>query len=47
MPLELGPFLGAKRFGDPVQREKRKLILDLEQYRYQKSISDLEGIDIH
>ena len=47
MPLELGLFLGAKRFGDAIQREKRVLILDLEQYRYQKFISDLAGMDIH
>lgn len=47
MPLELGIFLGAKRFGDEAQREKRVLILDVEQYRYQKFISDLAGMDIH
>lgn len=47
MPLELGLFLGAKRFGDATQREKRVLILDVEQYRYQKFISDLAGMDIH
>lgn len=45
MPLELGIFLGAKRFGDAVQRRKRALILDTEQYRYQRFISDLAGAD--
>lgn len=47
MPLELGLFLGAKRFGDAIQRDKRILVLDVEQYRYQKFISDLAGMDIH
>lgn len=45
MPLELGIFLGAKRFGDEAQRKKRALILDTEPYRYQAFISDLAGID--
>lgn len=45
MPLELGIFLGAKRFGDDVQRRKRALVLDTEPYRYQAFISDLAGID--
>jgi hypothetical protein len=47
MPLELGIFLGAKRFGDNAQQDKRVLILDVEQYRYQRFISDLAGMDIH
>jgi hypothetical protein len=38
MPLELGLFLGAARFG---RREKRCLVLDREQY-----ISDIAGQDI-
>jgi hypothetical protein len=46
MPLELGVFLGAKRFGDSAQKLKRCLILDTEQYRFQKFISDLAGMDI-
>lgn len=46
MPLELGLFLGAKRFGDDGQRQKRCLILDVDRFRYQKFISDLAGIDI-
>jgi len=46
MPLELGVFLGAKRFGDKQHREKRCLILDVEQYRYQSFISDIAGNDI-
>lgn len=47
MPLELGLFLGAKRFGDKTQRRKRALILDLAPHRYQIFISDLAGMDIH
>lgn len=46
MPLELGLFLSAKRFGDRRQRKKRCLILDHQQYRYQKFISDIAGQDI-
>jgi hypothetical protein len=47
MPLELGLFLGAKRFGNKAQKLKRVLILDVEQHRYQRFISDLAGMDIH
>lgn len=47
MPLELGLFLGAKRYGDEVQKRKRVLILDTERYRYQRFISDIAGQDIH
>lgn len=46
MPLELGIFLGAKRFGDEDQSQKRCMILDREQYRFQMFISDLAGMDI-
>lgn len=47
MPLELGIFLGAKRYGVPAHKQKRVLILDIENYRYQRFISDLAGMDIH
>lgn len=46
MPLELGIFLGAKRFGAAQQRRKSCLVLDKEKYRYQKFISDIAGQDI-
>lgn len=46
MPLELGLFLGAKRFGINNQRKKSCLILDREPHRYQKFISDIAGQDI-
>lgn len=46
MPLELGIFLGAKRYGRGDQKRKICLILDRERYRYQKFISDIAGQDI-
>lgn len=46
MPLELGLFLGAKRFGTGRQRQKNCLIMDVDRYRYQKFISDIAGQDI-
>lgn len=46
MPLELGIFLGAKRFGGETHKAKRCLVLDTEPHRYQKFISDLAGMDI-
>ena|SRR2546430_6550609 len=46
MPLELGVFLGAKRFGTRVQKKKACLILDSKRFRYQKFISDIAGQDV-
>lgn len=46
MPLELGIFLGARKFGNRGQRRKVCLILDCEPYRYQKFCSDIAGQDI-
>jgi len=46
MPLELGLFLGAHRYGAGIQRRKLSLILDTERYRYQRFISDIAGQDI-
>ena len=46
MPLELGIFLGARRFGEGDHQNKACLILDREQYRYQMFISDIAGQDI-
>ena len=45
MPLELGIFLGAKRFGSSSSR-KRCLIMDRAPYRYKRFISDIGGQDI-
>ena len=47
MPLELGIFLGARRYGDSRSVQKRALILDTERFRFQQFISDLAGMDIH
>jgi len=46
MPLELGLDLGCKQYGEAYQQDKVLLILDIEQYRYQKFISDIAGQDI-
>ena len=45
MPLELGIFLGAKRFGGR-SSQKRCLVLDRAPYRYKRFISDIGGQDI-
>ena len=47
MPLELGLFLGCKRFGNGNHASKSCLIFDKEQFRYQKFISDIAGQDIN
>ena len=46
MPLELGVFLGAKRFGKGKHESKRCMVLDRDHYRFQKFISDISGQDI-
>ena len=46
MPLELGLFFGAKKYGSIKNKSKICLILDQEEYRYQKFISDIGGQDI-
>ena len=46
MPLELGLFLGAGRYGDKRQRSKSCKILDTERFRFQKFCSDISGQDI-
>lgn len=45
MPLELGIFLGARRFGSARQKRKSCLILDRERYRFQEFCSDISGQD--
>lgn len=47
MPLELGLDLGCKTFGTAYQKQKTCLIMDVEQYRYQKFISDISGQDVY
>jgi hypothetical protein len=46
MPLELGLFLGAKRFGGSGQRGKACLVLDTDPFRFQRFISDIAGQDV-
>lgn len=46
MPLELGIFLGARKYGDASQKKKTCLITDKEPYRYQIFMSDIAGQDI-
>jgi hypothetical protein len=46
MPLGLGIFLAAKRYGSGKQKKKVCLILDSAPYRYQQFISDIAGQDI-
>jgi len=46
MPLELGLFLGAKRYGGAEQRRKSCLVLDTIPFRFQNFISDISGQDI-
>ncbi|MEM0985332.1 MAG: hypothetical protein AAGJ32_03720 [Pseudomonadota bacterium] len=46
MPLELGLFLGAKRYGDALQKQKRLIVMDREAFRYREAISDISGQDV-
>lgn len=46
MPLELGVFIGARKFGSSLHKQKKILILDTHKYRYQKFMSDIAGQDI-
>jgi hypothetical protein len=47
MPFELGLYLGAKWFGAGSQSSKKTLIFDIDLVRYQSTISDIAGQDIH
>jgi hypothetical protein len=46
MPFELGLYFGCKNFGVNKQKRKACLVMDQEQHRYQKFISDIAGTDI-
>ncbi|CAH8204628.1 hypothetical protein [Vibrio aestuarianus] len=46
MPLELGLFLGCKRFASGRSKEKICIIFDKEKFRYQQFIFDISGQDI-
>ncbi len=45
MPFEMGVFLGARYFGNPIQKEKVSLILERNRFDYQKYCSDIAGQD--
>jgi hypothetical protein len=45
MPFELGVFIGCQIFGGDKHVEKTYLVLDREEYGYQKYISDINGQD--
>lgn len=46
MPLELGADLGLRLEGPARQRRRKTLILDAELHRYDKTLSDISGMDI-
>lgn len=46
MPFELGIDIGCRLFKEGVAKLKKCLILEKEQYRYQKALSDLSNSDI-
>ncbi len=46
MPLELGADLGLRLAGPLLQRRRKSLILDAEAHRYDKTLSDISGMDI-
>jgi hypothetical protein len=46
MPLELGIFLGCRRYGRPRDHRKMFLVMDEEEFRYRRFISDISGQDI-
>jgi hypothetical protein len=46
MPLELGIFIGCQKYGGSTHKQKRYLVIDKEDYRYKKFISDISGQDI-
>ncbi len=47
MPLELGLFLGARKFSNRRHGDKKTLIIDTDPHRYLAFISDIRGQDIH
>jgi hypothetical protein len=46
MPLELGADLGLRLEGPAKQRARKILILDAESHRYDRTLSDISGMDI-
>lgn len=46
MPFELGIEYGCRVYGPGAFRTKRCLVLEKDQYEFQKALSDLSGMDI-
>jgi hypothetical protein len=46
MPLELGVFLGAKRFGRHAQDRKACLVFERAPHTYDRFVSDFSGYDV-
>ena len=46
MPLELGADLGLRFRGPDRQKDRKTLILDGDPHRYDKTLSDISGMDI-
>ena len=46
MPFELGLDIGCQRFSSDIKKQKKCLVLDAENYRYQAALSDIAGCDI-
>jgi len=46
MALELGADLGLRMHGPASQKRRKTLILDAEAHRYDKTLSDISGMDI-
>ena len=45
MPFEFGLFLGAKKYGQDLQKEKVALVLESVKYSSKAYISDIAGVD--
>lgn len=45
MPFECGIFFGALSLGGKKQKQKKALVLDSEEFRYQRTMSDIAGKD--
>ena len=45
MPFELGADLGLRLKGPAAQRSRKTLILDAEPHRYDRTLSDISGMD--
>lgn len=46
MPLELGIFIGCAEFGMKQHKKKQYLIIESEDFRFKRFVSDLSGQDI-